>query len=79
MIRKRRRLSFRPVGRSRWWGSTWATKHFSQQKYLEQLNVKHGPVNDFVHGVAQYLIALSAKFGHSGNADVRPAGGGSRD
>lgn len=40
-------------------------KTLLSQKYLDQLNLKHGPVNDFIHGVAQYLIALSAKFGSS--------------
>jgi purine nucleosidase len=47
-------------------------KTLLSQKYLDQLNMKHGPVNDFVHGVAQYLIALSAKFGSSGTPMYDP-------
>jgi len=47
-------------------------KTLLSQKYLDQLNLKHGPVNDFVHGVAQYLIALSAKFGSSGTPMYDP-------
>ena len=47
-------------------------KALLSQKYLEQLNVKHGPVNDFIHGVAQYLIALSAKFGSPGTPMYDP-------
>jgi purine nucleosidase len=47
-------------------------KTLLSQKYLDQLNLKHGPVNDFIHGVAQYLIALSAKFGSSGTPMYDP-------
>ncbi len=41
-------------------------------KYLEQLNQIHGPVNDFIHQVAHYLIDLSAKFGFSGTPMYDP-------
>ena len=47
-------------------------KTLLSQKYLDLLNVKHGPVNDFIHGVAQYLIALSAKFGSPGTPMYDP-------
>jgi inosine-uridine nucleoside N-ribohydrolase len=41
-------------------------KTLLSQKYLDQLAVKHGPVNEFIHDVAKYLIELSAKFNSSG-------------
>jgi purine nucleosidase len=41
-------------------------------KYLEQLNQIHGPVNDFIYGVAHYLIDLSAQFGSSGTPMYDP-------
>src|SRR5580765_5197665 len=36
------------------------------QKYLDQLGQTHGPVNDFIHAVAKYLVNLSATFGSLG-------------
>src|ERR1700758_4891425 len=47
-------------------------KTLLSQKYLDQLNVKHGPVNDFIHGVAQFLVTLSAKFGSPGTPMYDP-------
>jgi purine nucleosidase len=41
-------------------------------KYLEQLDQIHGPVNDFIYGVAHYLIDLSAQFGFSGTPMYDP-------
>ena len=36
------------------------------QKYLDQLGQTHGPVNDFIHAVAKYLVNLSATLGSLG-------------
>jgi purine nucleosidase len=36
------------------------------RKYLDELGRTHGPMNDFVYGVAQYLADLSVKFGSAG-------------
>jgi inosine-uridine nucleoside N-ribohydrolase len=36
------------------------------QKQLQQLRATHGPVNDFIYAVANYLVNLSAKFGFAG-------------
>ena len=47
-------------------------KTLLSQKYLDQLNVKHGPVNDFMHSVAQFLVTLSAKFGSPGTPMYDP-------
>ena len=47
-------------------------KTLLSQKYLDQLNVKHGPVNDFIHDVAQFLVTLSAKFGSPGTPMYDP-------
>jgi inosine-uridine nucleoside N-ribohydrolase len=47
-------------------------KTLLSQKYLDQLNVKHGPVNDFIHGVAQFLVTLSAKFHSPGTPMYDP-------
>jgi len=47
-------------------------KTLLSQKYLDQLNVKHGPVNDFTHSVAQFLVTLSAKFGSPGTPMYDP-------
>jgi purine nucleosidase len=42
------------------------------QKQLDQLARTHGPVNDFIHAVAKYLVDLSAKFGFSGTPMYDP-------
>jgi inosine-uridine nucleoside N-ribohydrolase len=47
-------------------------KTLLSQKYLDQLAAKHGPVDDFVAGVAKYLIDLSAKFGSPGTPMYDP-------
>jgi purine nucleosidase len=36
------------------------------RKYLDELGKAHGPMNDFIYRVAQYLVDLSAKFGSAG-------------
>jgi inosine-uridine nucleoside N-ribohydrolase len=36
------------------------------RKYLDELGKAHGPMNDFIYRVAQYLVDLSAKFGSDG-------------
>ncbi|MGA8151093.1 MAG: nucleoside hydrolase [Terriglobales bacterium] len=41
-------------------------KTLFSQKYLDQLGSTHGPVNDFIHGVAKFLVDLSAKFSSAG-------------
>src|SRR6516225_601353 len=47
-------------------------KTLLSQKYLDQLNVKHGPVNDFIYQVAKFLVQLSAKFGSPGSPMYDP-------
>jgi inosine-uridine nucleoside N-ribohydrolase len=42
------------------------------QKQLEQLSASHGPVNDFIYAVANYLVNLSAKFGFAGTPMYDP-------
>jgi purine nucleosidase len=42
------------------------------KKYLTQLGEKHGPISDFIHGVASYLIDLSAKFNSPGTPMYDP-------
>lgn len=42
------------------------------KKYVDQLASTHGPVNDFIHSVAQYLLELSAKFGSPGTPMYDP-------
>lgn len=42
------------------------------QKQLEQLASTHGPVNDFIYGVAKFLVELSEKFGASGTPMYDP-------
>lgn len=49
-----------------------ADKTLLTQKYLEQLGSTHGPINDFIYGVAKYLVNLSAKFGSPGTAMYDP-------
>ncbi len=41
-------------------------------KYLEQLGKTHGPINDFIYGVAHYLLDLSAKYGFDGTSMYDP-------
>jgi len=47
-------------------------KTLFSQKYLDQLGKTKGPVNDFIHSVARFLIDLSAKFGSSGSPMYDP-------
>jgi len=47
-------------------------KTLLSRKYLDQLGSTHGPLNDFIHGVAQYLVELSAKFGSAGTPMYDP-------
>src|SRR4030081_206966 len=42
------------------------------RKHLEQLARTHGPVNDFIYGVAKFLVGLSEKFGDSGTPMYDP-------
>ena len=41
-------------------------KTLFSRKELEQLSHTHGPVNDFIYGVAKFLVELSEKFGDTG-------------
>ena len=41
-------------------------------KQLDQLAATHGPVNDFIYGVAKFLVELSEKFGDSGTPMYDP-------
>jgi inosine-uridine nucleoside N-ribohydrolase len=34
--------------------------------YLDELGKTHGPINDFIHAIAEYLVDLSGKFGSPG-------------
>ncbi len=47
-------------------------KTLLSRKYLGELGQTHGPVNDFIHGVAKYLVYLSATFGSSGTPMYDP-------
>ncbi|MBZ5574729.1 MAG: nucleoside hydrolase [Acidobacteriia bacterium] len=47
-------------------------KTLLSQKYLDQLGSTHGPVNDFIHSVAQFLVDLAAKFGSPGTPMYDP-------
>jgi inosine-uridine nucleoside N-ribohydrolase len=47
-------------------------KTLLSQKYLDQLGTTHGPVNDFIYGVAKYLIRLSAQFDSPGTPMYDP-------
>jgi len=47
-------------------------KTLLSQKYLDQLASTHGPVNDFIHAVAKYLVNLSARFGSAGTPMYDP-------
>jgi inosine-uridine nucleoside N-ribohydrolase len=42
------------------------------RKHLEQLGQTHGPVNDFIYGVAKFLVELSEKFGDTGTPMYDP-------
>lgn len=47
-------------------------KALFSKKYLDQLGQTHGPVNDFIHKVATYLVELSAQFGSDGTPMYDP-------
>ena len=47
-------------------------KTLFSRKYLDQLGQSHGPVNDFIHSVAKFLVDLSAKFGSAGSPMYDP-------
>jgi len=47
-------------------------KTLLSKKYVDQLASTHGPVNDFISGVAKYLLDLSAKFGSDGTPMYDP-------
>jgi purine nucleosidase len=47
-------------------------KTLLSRKHLEQLGQKHGPVSDFIYGVAKFLIELSEKFGEGGTPMYDP-------
>jgi purine nucleosidase len=47
-------------------------KTLLSQEYLVQLGNTHGPVNDFIYQVAQFLVDLSAKFGSPGTPMYDP-------
>jgi purine nucleosidase len=47
-------------------------KTLFSRKQLEQLGKTHGPVNDFIYGVAKFLVELSEKFGDSGTPMYDP-------
>ena len=42
------------------------------RKYLDQLGKTHGPVNDFIYKIADFLIQLGEKFGDSGTPMYDP-------
>lgn len=42
------------------------------RKHLEQLSRTHGPVNDFIYGVAKFLVELSEKYGSNGTPMYDP-------
>jgi purine nucleosidase len=42
------------------------------KKHLAELSEKHGPISDFIYGVASYLIDLSAKFNLPGTPMYDP-------
>jgi len=47
-------------------------KTLLSRKYLAQLGKTHGPVNDFIYKVAEFLIQLGEKFGDSGTPMYDP-------
>src|ERR1700680_3331681 len=42
------------------------------RKQLDQLASRHGPINDFIYGVAKFLVELSEKFGDNGTPMYDP-------
>jgi inosine-uridine nucleoside N-ribohydrolase len=42
------------------------------RKHLDELGRTHGPINDFIHGVAKYQVDLSATFGSPGTPMYDP-------
>jgi purine nucleosidase len=49
-----------------------AEKTLLSKNYVDQLARTHGPINDFVYGIAKYLVDLSAKFGSDGTPMYDP-------
>ena len=47
-------------------------KTLLSRKYLVQLGMTHGPVNDFIYKVAEFLIKLGEQFGDSGTPMYDP-------
>ncbi len=47
-------------------------KTLFNRKYLAELGRTHGPVNDFIYGVAKFLVELSEKFGDTGSPMYDP-------
>lgn len=47
-------------------------KTLLSHKYLDQLAHTHGPVNDLIHGIAKFLVDLSAQFGLDGTPMYDP-------
>ncbi len=47
-------------------------KTLLSRKYLAQLGKTHGPVNDFIYKVAEFLIQLGERFGDSGTPMYDP-------
>jgi purine nucleosidase len=47
-------------------------KTLLSQNYLDQLGQTHGPVNEFIHSVAKYLVDLSAQFNLPGTPMYDP-------
>lgn len=47
-------------------------KTLFSRKHLDALGKTHGPVNDFVYGVAKFLVELSEKFGDTGTPMYDP-------
>ncbi|MCU1298099.1 MAG: hypothetical protein JWO91_2377 [Acidobacteriaceae bacterium] len=43
------------------------------RKYLDQLGQTHGPMNDFTHAVAKYMLERSEQFGSSGASMYDPS------
>ena len=43
------------------------------RKHLDELGKTHGPINDFIHDVAKYLVDLSEKFGEAGTPMYDPS------
>jgi purine nucleosidase len=43
------------------------------RKYVDELGKMHGPINDFIHSVTEYLVGLSEKFGGPGTPMYDPS------